>query len=327
MDLNCPECKRPTEVVYDHGTRNTMCSECGLVLDNNNHQASTSCVSNATSPLIENATLATAISTPSGNKRLKWDEPNQDLVTAFTRLGTMADRLGLVETVKDRSCKLYKKIFYEDNPKTCRARNLDAMLGGCLLVACQEEQLPRTLKEVFSVIKDETTTKKEVMRSKSFLIKQLNAYAANINNNSNNNNNNCGGLGGPPFRRSVIKATDLIKRFCSNLGIVNYNVLKAAQEAAAKCEEGLDLRRSPISVAATVIYVVVQLTEDGEKAAPACLKEIAMATKVAEGTIRNTYKDIYPHAAKIVPDWFANKDKIRDLLCAPSFGGNAWLFT
>ncbi|KAL9234133.1 hypothetical protein vseg_009037 [Gypsophila vaccaria] len=302
MDKTCPECKRPTEVVYDHGTGDTICSECGLVLDNNKNNSHTD-----PSRVGGNATT----------------ESNHHLVKAFERLETMADLLGLGETIKARSYEFYKKIFYEDNLKSCRARNLDAMLAGCLLVACQEEQLPRTLKEVFSVVKDKNATKKEIVKSKSFIIKQLNANTANNsshNSNSNNSNNNAGGPRGPPYMQSIIKATDLIKRFCSNLGIVDDTVLKAAQEVAAKCEDELDLRRSPISVAATVIYVVVQLLEDGAKAGPGCLKDIVEATNVAEGTIRNTYGDIYPHAIKIVPKWYASENKIKDLLCAPPFG-------
>ncbi len=32
-DSYCPECKRATEVVFDHSAGDTVCSECGLVLE------------------------------------------------------------------------------------------------------------------------------------------------------------------------------------------------------------------------------------------------------------------------------------------------------
>ncbi|KAE8726726.1 Transcription initiation factor IIB [Hibiscus syriacus] len=32
-DSSCPDCKRPTEVVFDHSAGDTVCSECGLVLE------------------------------------------------------------------------------------------------------------------------------------------------------------------------------------------------------------------------------------------------------------------------------------------------------
>ncbi|KAK0606667.1 hypothetical protein LWI29_002461 [Acer saccharum] len=50
------------------------------------------------------------------------------------------------------------------------------------------------------------------------------------------------------------------RRFCSNLGMTNQAV-KAAQEAVQKSEE-LDIRRSPISVAAAIIYMITQLSDD-----------------------------------------------------------------
>ncbi|MQL89746.1 hypothetical protein Taro_022326 [Colocasia esculenta] len=48
----------------------------------------------------------------------------------------------------------------------------------------------------------------------------------------------------------TIHAGDFLRRFCSHLGMIN-QVVKAAQEAVHKSEE-LDMRRSPISVAAAV---------------------------------------------------------------------------
>lgn len=44
--------------------------------------------------------------------------------------------------------------------------------------------------------------------------------------------------------------------------------------------------------------------------------DISIATTVAEGTIKNAYKDLYPHAAKIIPEWYA-KDKDLKNLCSP----------
>ncbi|KAK2641190.1 hypothetical protein Ddye_022953 [Dipteronia dyeriana] len=65
----------------------------------------------------------------------------------------------------------------------------------------------------------------------------------------------------------VIKAMEVLhalkkgkRRFCSNLGMTNQAV-KAAQEAVQKSEE-LDIRRSPISVAAAIIYMITQLSDD-----------------------------------------------------------------
>ncbi|KAK3008453.1 hypothetical protein RJ639_013550 [Escallonia herrerae] len=70
-------------------------------------------------------------------------------------------------------------------------------------------------------------------------------------------------------------------------------------------------QRSPISIAAAVIYIVTQLSDDKKP-----LKDVAIATGVAEGTIRNSYKDLYPHLSKIIPGWYAQEEDLKNL-CSP----------
>jgi transcription initiation factor TFIIB len=41
--------------------------------------------------------------------------------------------------------------------------------------------------------------------------------------------------------------------------------------------------------------------------------DISLATGVAEGTIRNSYKDLYPHVSKIIPAWYANEEDLKNL--------------
>ncbi|CAK9183977.1 unnamed protein product [Ilex paraguariensis] len=69
--------------------------------------------------------------------------------------------------------------------------------------------------------------------------------------------------------------------------------------------------RSPISIAAAVIYIVTQLSDDKKP-----LKDVALATGVAEGTIRNSYKDLFPHLSKIIPSWYAQEEALKNL-CSP----------
>lgn len=44
--------------------------------------------------------------------------------------------------------------------------------------------------------------------------------------------------------------------------------------------------------------------------------DISVATGVAEGTIRNSYKDLYPHVSKILPGWYAKEEDLKNL-CSP----------
>ncbi|KAL9236696.1 hypothetical protein vseg_011332 [Gypsophila vaccaria] len=336
---NCEHCKRPTEIVDDHTTGDLICTECAHVLqshfidtsaewrtfsDDNNDNSDPIRVGHASNPLLDTNYLTTFVdyNNSKGTTTTKVtnfinrsnvvggpaDKAANSLLMAYDRLRGMADRLGLVKMVEDSGCEIYKKVFYDDKLKTCRGRNVDAVLGACLLVACQLASSPRTVKEICSVVRDgDNVAKKDVLKAKNVILKQLAAAAEEDNNNDN------GGIGLGLGR--TIRAVDIVKRFCYKLRISDVRVLKAVVEAASNCEaEEVDVRRSPVSLAAALIYVVVQLKDN--VAERPLLKEIASATNVAEGTIRNTFKDVFPYVRKIVPTWYANDGAIHKL-CAP----------
>ncbi|MCO5599491.1 hypothetical protein L7F22_053595 [Adiantum nelumboides] len=202
------------------------------------------------------------------------------------KLNLLIGMLGLVPTIKDRANEIYKKV---EDLKSIRGRNQDAILAACLYIACRQEDKPRTVKEICSVANG--ASKKEIGRAKEFIVKQLEEEM------------------GKSMEMGTIHAGDFLRRFCSHLGMGNQSI-KAATEAVKKSEE-LDVRRSPISIAAAAIYMISQLSDDKKP-----LKDISRVTGVAEGTIRNSYKDLYPHAAKIIPDWFSKDEDLRNL-CAP----------
>ncbi|XP_040991832.1 transcription initiation factor IIB [Juglans microcarpa x Juglans regia] len=310
-DLFCPDCKRATEVVFDHSAGDTVCSECGLVLEahsidetsewrtfaNESGDNDPVRVGGPSNPLLADGGLSTVISRPNGasgdffsSSLGRWQNrgsnPDRSLIQAFKAIATMSDRLGLVATIKDRANEIYKKV---EDQKPLRGRNQDAILAACLYIACRQEDKPRTVKEICSVANG--ATKKEIGRAKEYIVKQLEVEM------------------GQSMEMGTIHAGDFLRRFCSHLGM-NNQAVKAAQEAVQESEE-LDIRRSPISVAAAVIYIITQLSDDKK-----LLKDISVATGVAEGTIRNSYKDLYPYATRLIPSWYAKEEDLRNL-CSP----------
>ncbi|XP_047322052.1 transcription initiation factor IIB-like [Impatiens glandulifera] len=308
-DSYCPECKRPTEVVFDHSAGDTVCSECGLVLEAHNIDETSEWrtfanetgdndpvrVGGPTNPLLTDGGLSTVISKPTGGGEYlssslgRWQNrgsnPDRSLIQAFKAIATMSDKLGLVATIKDRANEIYKKVE-DQKPKPLKGRNQDAILAACIYIACRQEDKPRTVKEICLVANG--ASKKEIGRAKEFIVKQLEIEM------------------GQSMEMGTIHAGDFLRRFCSHLCMTNQAV-KAAQEAVHKSEE-LDIRRSPISIAAAVIYIITQLSDEKK-----FLKDISLATGVAEGTIRNSYKDIYPYASRIVPNWYAKDEDLRNL--------------
>jgi len=41
--------------------------------------------------------------------------------------------------------------------------------------------------------------------------------------------------------------------------------------------------------------------------------DVSVATGVAEGTIRNSYKDLNPYVFKIIPNWYATEEDLKNL--------------
>lgn len=307
----CPDCKKSTEVVFDHAAGDTVCYECGLVLESHSVDETSEWrtfanetgdndpvrVGGPSNPLLADGGLSTVISKPNGGQtdflsaslgrwQNRGSNPDRSLLLAFRNIAAMSDRLGLVATIKDRANEIYKKI---EDLKSIRGRNQDAIYAACLYIACRQEDRPRTVKEICSVANG--ATKKEIGRAKEYIVKQLELEM------------------GQSMEMGTIHAGDFLRRFCSHLGMSNQAV-KAAQEAVQKSEQ-LDIRRSPISIAAAVIYMITQLSDDKK-----LLRDISLATGVAEGTIRNSYKDLYPYASRLIPSSFAKEEDLRNL-CSP----------
>ena len=119
--------------------------------------------------------------------------------------------------------------------KNLKGRSNDAIASACLYIACRQEGVPRTFKEICAVSK---ISKKEIGRCFKLILKALDTSV------------------------DLITTGDFMSRFCSNLGLPN-SVQKAAT-AIARAAVDLDIvpGRSPISVAAAAIYMASQVGTD-----------------------------------------------------------------
>ncbi|XP_073288483.1 transcription initiation factor IIB-2-like isoform X1 [Primulina huaijiensis] len=116
-DTYCPDCKRTTEVVFDHSAGDTVCSECGLVLEghsidetsewrtfaNESGEKDPVRVGGPKNPLLAEGGLSTVISKPKGSTGeylsssvSRWQNrgsnPDRSLIQAFKTIAIMADR-------------------------------------------------------------------------------------------------------------------------------------------------------------------------------------------------------------------------------------------
>ncbi|GAV65692.1 TFIIB domain-containing protein/TF_Zn_Ribbon domain-containing protein [Cephalotus follicularis] len=301
----CLECKRNTVLVLDRKSGDTICSECGLILEDHyvdeyvewrtftddHNDSDPNRVGGHQNPFLATSNLSIMISKPQhggGGGRGSDDffhhrlaNTDKAFIQGFESIATIADRLSLVKTIKNRANEIYKNV---ENQVSCRGRKLDAVLAACLYIACREERLSRTFKEISEAA--DGVSGKEILKAAKFIQRLV-----EVNMNTGQH------------------AVELVSRFCSNLGMKN-QAIKAVEEAFKKSEDFV-IRRNPQSILAAIIYIVSQLS-DGKKK----IRDVARAVDLAEGTIRKSYKDVYPLASRLIPSWYAKEEDISRIFAS-----------
>ena len=109
--ISCPRCPG-AELVDNYETGDVVCPECGLVVLD----------------------------------RVQWPvldtNVQQCRVTKIKTVNEMGQKLHLPETVLEKACLLFKPVGGRSN---------DAVYAACLYMACRQERVPRTFKEICAV--------------------------------------------------------------------------------------------------------------------------------------------------------------------------------
>ena len=291
--VQCPS-HPDVNLIEDYRAGDLICPECGLVVgdrvvdvgsewrtfSNEKSNVDPSRVGAAENPLLT-SDLSTMIGRSSSDvafdesgvakyqNRKHMSSSDRALANAFKEISNMSDRINLPKTIVDRANLLFKQVH---DGRTLKGRSNDAIASACLYIACRQEGVPRTFKEICAVSK---VSKKEIGRCFKLILKALETSV------------------------DLITTGDFMSRFCSNLGLPP-SVQRAATHIARKAVE-LDIvpGRSPISVAAAAIYMASQASEDKKSQ-----KEIGDIAGVADVTIRQSYKLMYPKAAELFPTDF-----------------------
>ena len=291
-------------LIEDHRAGDMICSECGLVVgdrvidvgsewrtfSNEKGGEDRSRVGGPENALLGGSDLSTMIGPSSGaasfgadgaalyTNRRTVSSSDRTLINAFKSISNMCDRINLPKTITDRANTLFKMVH---DGKSLKGRSNDAIASACLYIACRQEGVPRTFKEIVAV---STVSKKEIGRCFKLILK---AHDTNV---------------------EIITTGDFMHRFCGALSLPR-DVQKAATHIAKKSVD-LDIvpGRSPISVAAAAIYMASQASLDRKTQ-----KEIADIAGVADVTIRQSYKLMLPRAQELFPEGFKFSVPIEQL--------------
>jgi len=293
-------------LIEDHRAGDQICSECGLVVgdrvidvgsewrtfSNDKGGEDKSRVGGAENSLLGSSDLSTMIGPGRGaasftsdgtpiytNRQGRQSTSDRTLINAFRIIAGMADRINLPKTIVDRANVLFKMV---SDGKNLKGRSNDAIAAACLYIACRQEGVPRTFKEIVAV---STVSKKEIGRCFKLILKAHEGTSVEL-----------------------ITTADFMSRFCGNLSL-SREVQKAATCIAKKAVD-LDIvpGRSPISVAAAAIYMASQASDDKRTQ-----RDIAEIAGVADVTIRQSYKLMLPRAAELFPPDFRFTTPIEHL--------------
>src|SRR3954469_9019569 len=186
-DLNirliCPDCKNPVpNIIEEFASGDLVCGDCGLVLGDriidtrsewrtfaNDEGDDPSRVGQAANPLLEGSQLDTIIGRRDGGTGVAKDlnkvhgrataiKGERNLVQAYKEISSMCEAISLSKLVSDTAKQLYKRV---DDEKLLRGKSSDAIIAACIFIACRQEKVGRTFREICSLTR---VPKKEIGR-------------------------------------------------------------------------------------------------------------------------------------------------------------------
>lgn len=331
----CPDCGG-TRFVEDHAQGDIVCMGCGLVVqshiidersewrtfsDKDKETVDPNRVGGPSDPLLNGGNLSTVIGKTMGDpggmshalNRLhtRSNDPDRNLITAFRNIAGMCDQLALVSGIKDRACSLFKEAMETGKMK---GKGMQAVSAGCLYLACRQEGNPRTFKEITAVL-PANVQKRDIGRCFKDIVQAFKDKAETRGD---------GVSAIQELLPTIQHPSDYVKRWNSDLKL-GHNVFRACRDMAlaATPKEGTTEQlqagakaqawdsRSPVSVAATIIYIISLLCKNPEDRVN--IQDIVVVTQVAEATINGVYRDMYPDLIRLVPKFHANEEAIRAL--------------
>jgi len=301
MEVHCPYHPK-SHLIEDHRAGDLVCPDCGLVVGERLVDVSTewrsfsddrsgndpSRVGAPENPLLSGSDLSTTIATSFGGSEAERSLANaqrktissndRQMISAMQAIREMSDRIHLPKTIQDRASTNYKHVL---DSKQLRGKNPEAQAAACLYIACRQEAVPRTFKEICAVSR---VTKKEIGRCYKVIMKCLETNLEQIT------------------------SADFMSRFCGNLSLPPYVQSAATRIAKQAVELDLVAGRTPISIAAAAIYMASQGSTEKRSA-----KDIGEIAGAAEMTVRQAYKLMLPRAVELFPADFKFETNVRAL--------------
>jgi transcription initiation factor TFIIB len=191
------------------------------------------------------------------NNRSQGTPIEKNLRIALGILNATSDKIGISENIVEEAAYIYRKALEK---KLVRGRSISAMICAAIYAACRKSGIPRTMRDIVDMT---NISEKSLAASYRLLIKEL-------------------GLKIPPQ-----DAKFYVARIAGYYGI-SEKIIREAIEIIKKAESvRVSAGKHPMALAATALYISCQNNDFN-----ITQKEIALASKITEVTLRNRLKGI-----------------------------------
>ena len=291
--LACSTCNTDQTAITDPESGEIVCSKCGLVISEkiedyahqerraySMHEADERARTGArTSLAFHDMGLSTIIGKAnkdasgqllnsamcSSMEKLRiWDSrihvnssEDRSLRRAFHQLNTLRDKLGLSDTLVEKSAYLYRKA---QERGLIRGRTVDGIMTAAVYIACRETGTPKSLEDI-SIVSN--LKRKDITRCYRRLVFDLD------------------------IKIPIIDPMKCIVKVANKLSLSEKTKNKAMNLMTYAIKMEINAGKIPMGLAATVLYASCLKT--GENVSQT---NIAEASGVTEITIRNRFKDL-----------------------------------
>ncbi|KAK3379204.1 cyclin-like protein [Lasiosphaeria ovina] len=321
-DLNniliCRDCKEfPPNLIEEFSSGDMVCTSCGVVVGDriidtrsewrtfsNDDQGNDdpSRVGDGPNVMINGDQLQTTIAFDGKNaknlshlqNKITQDKSSKALLQAYRDIQSLTDSFNGGTQVANAAKHIFKLV--EDN-KALKGKSQEAIIAGCIFIACRQINVPRTFRELYGLTK---VSKKEIGR----VFKQLEAFLQKMG--GEDEIAKASSLTQQYQAKGSTSAVELCARYCNNLRFHNnLEIEQVAKQLARLSTSVADLAgRSPLSVAAACIYMASHLMGH-----PRTSKEIAAVAGVSDGTVKTAYRYLLVAKDEIIrPENFPAED-------------------
>uniref|UniRef100_A0A6C0HRV7 Transcription factor TFIIB cyclin-like domain-containing protein n=1 Tax=viral metagenome TaxID=1070528 RepID=A0A6C0HRV7_9ZZZZ len=202
----------------------------------------------------------------------------------FQKISMFAQNAGIPKIIIDDAILYHKKISQYE--QTFRGENKDGLLLAAVYISCRQNKYPRTAKELSIIFGVDITCATKGCKTAQVI---LNDLEKDLTMNEKTT-----------FNKTT--PDSFIQRYCSKLSI-NAELTRLCEFVSVKIEkQNLMPENTPHSIAAGVIYFIVQLCQlDISK------KDIRNVSEISEVTINKCYKKMEKLKETLIPSIILKK--------------------